>query len=106
MSSNEQPVNFESVKARLAQIADEVDDESLSLDKALDLYEEAVALGLQASDLLETGIVVPSDDALDDGASIGADSVDSRSADQAGASNAGVSAGTDVAGGLDASRRK
>ena len=56
---NEQPGDFESVKTRLAEIADAVDDESLSLDEALDLYEEAVALGLQASDLLETGIEVP-----------------------------------------------
>ena len=59
MSSSGQLNNFEAVKNRLAEIADAVDDESLSLDAALDLYEEAVALGLQASDLLETGIVVP-----------------------------------------------
>ena len=56
---NDQQVDFETVKNRLAEIADAVDDESLSLDEALGLYEEAVALGLQASDLLEVGIVVP-----------------------------------------------
>ncbi len=49
---------FEGVKTRLEEIAREVDDENLSLDEALDLYEEAVKLGLQASDLLEAGIVV------------------------------------------------
>ena len=54
----EQPNEFESVKARLEEIAAAVDDENLSLDEALDLYEEAVKLGLQASDLLEVGIVV------------------------------------------------
>ena len=54
-NNNEQP-DFGSVKERLAQIAEAVDDENLSLDAALDLYEEAVALGLKASDLLETGI--------------------------------------------------
>lgn len=59
MSSNGQPADFQAVKDRLAEIADAVDDESLSLDAALDLYEEAVALGLQASDLLESGIVPP-----------------------------------------------
>ena len=59
MSNSEQQPDFESVKARLAEIAEAVDDENLSLDDALDLYEEAVALGLQASDLLETGIVIP-----------------------------------------------
>lgn len=58
-SSDQQKPDFESVKARLSEIADVIDDESLSLDDALDLYEEAVALGLQASDLLETGVVVP-----------------------------------------------
>ena len=59
MSDNAQQPGFESVKARLAEIAEAVDDEGLSLDDALDLYEEAVALGLQASDLLETGIEAP-----------------------------------------------
>ena len=52
------PADFEAVKIRLEEIARTIDDESLSLDEALDLYEEAVKLGLQASDLLETGIVV------------------------------------------------
>ena len=61
MTENEQP-DFESVRNRLAEIAETVDDESLSLDDALDLYEEAVALGLQASDLLETGVVIPEED--------------------------------------------
>ena len=50
--------DFETTKARLAEIADAVSDENLSLDDALDLFEEAVALGLQASDLLETDIDV------------------------------------------------
>lgn len=52
----QQAPDFESVKTRLAEIADIVGDENLSLDDALDLYEEAVALGLKASDLLEIGI--------------------------------------------------
>lgn len=56
MEAAQQPNQFEAVKARLEEIARQVDDESLSLDQALDLYEEAVKLGLQASDLLETGI--------------------------------------------------
>lgn len=47
---------FESVKERLAQIAEEVSDENLPLDDALDLYEEAVSLGLKVTDLLEVGI--------------------------------------------------
>lgn len=53
---SQQGADFASVKERLSEIADMVDDENLSLDDALDLYEEAVALGLKASDLLEVGI--------------------------------------------------
>lgn len=51
-----QAPDFKGVKERLHQIAEAVEDPELSLDAALDLYEEAVALGLQASDLLEVGI--------------------------------------------------
>ena len=64
--SSDQQTSFESVKTRLAEIAEAIDDENMPLDEALDLYEEAVALGLQASDLLETGVVV--DDAAAEGA--------------------------------------
>ena len=61
-NSEQQQPDFESVKTRLAEIADAVDDENLSLDDALDLYEEAIALGLKASDLLETGVVIPEEE--------------------------------------------
>ena len=54
---------FESVKERLAEIAETVADENLSLDDALDLYEEAVSLGLKASDLLEVGVGLPDEEA-------------------------------------------
>ena len=47
---------FDEVKSRLDEIVDAVSDESLSLDDALSLYEEAVGLGLRASDLLEEHI--------------------------------------------------
>jgi exodeoxyribonuclease VII small subunit len=66
MSANEQSCDFEAVKSRLAEIASAVEDDSLPLDEALDLYEEAVSLGLQASDMLETGIVVPDEDMQSD----------------------------------------
>ena len=48
--------SFDAVKARLDEIVAAVGDESMPLDDALDLYEEAVALGMRATDLLETGI--------------------------------------------------
>ena len=54
----EQQSEFAAVKERLEEIARAVDDENLPLDDALDLYEEAVKLGLKASSLLEVGIVV------------------------------------------------
>ncbi len=47
---------FEAVKSRLDQIVDAVGNEELPLDDALALYEEAVGLGLRASDLLEENI--------------------------------------------------
>lgn len=53
---------FADVRDRLQEIAATVEDPELSLDDALDLYEEAVALGLQASDLLEVGIVAEEED--------------------------------------------
>ena len=44
---------FDGYKARLDEIVDEVADESLSLDDALSLYEEAVRIGLEACDASE-----------------------------------------------------
>lgn len=48
--------SFEAVKTRLDEIVDAVNDDNLPLDEALSLYEEAVGLGLRASDLLEENI--------------------------------------------------
>ena len=45
--------SFEAVKTRLDEIVDAVSDDELALDDAL---EEAVGLGLRASDLLEDNI--------------------------------------------------
>lgn len=47
---------FEELNTRLKEIVEAVGDESLPLDDALSLYEEAVTLGLRASDLLEENI--------------------------------------------------
>lgn len=54
--ADDQSPTFEGINDRLKQIAENVKDESLPLDDALDLFEEAVQLGLQASNLLEEGI--------------------------------------------------
>ncbi len=45
--------SFSQVNDRLKEIAAQVDNEDLPLDDALSLFEEAVKLGMQASDLLE-----------------------------------------------------
>ena len=47
---------FEALQSRLDEIVEAVGDESLPLDDALALYEEAVNLGLRGSDLLEENI--------------------------------------------------
>lgn len=51
-----QSSSFEEIQTRLQEIVDAVQDDSLPLDDALTLYEEAVQLGLRASALLEEGI--------------------------------------------------
>lgn len=65
MQNNGVPQDFEAIKARLDEIVDAVNDDSIPLDDALDLYEEAVALGMRVSEVLEEGIKVD-DAALDD----------------------------------------
>lgn len=51
-----QPQTVEALKVRLDEIVEQVNDDALPLDQALDLYEEAVSLGLQVSHLLEQDI--------------------------------------------------
>lgn len=50
------PSGFGAVNERLKEIVEAVSNEDLPLDEALDLFEEAVALGTQASNLLEEDI--------------------------------------------------
>lgn len=74
---------FEAVRKRLEEIAREVDDDDMSLDDALDLYEEAVKLGLKASSLLEVGIVAEEEPALEPEDASGADAAAVSESDQA-----------------------
>lgn len=55
--SHDDARSFEDIKTRLDEIVSLVSDDSLPLDEALDLYEEAVGIGLQASRIMEEGIV-------------------------------------------------
>lgn len=74
---------FEAVQNRLDEIVDAVGDESLPLDEALALYEEAVNLGLRGSDLLEENI-----EAFDAQQAAAASDVDESVADTAAAEGA------------------
>lgn len=74
---------FEVVRKRLEEIAREVDDDDMSLDDALDLYEEAVKLGLKASSLLEVGIVAEEEPAPEPEDASGADAAAVSESDQA-----------------------
>ena len=48
--------SFADIKKRLNEIADQVSNTDLPLEEALTLYEEAVTLGLHATNLLEEDI--------------------------------------------------
>ena len=70
MGTAGQTNGFDAIRTRLEEIADAVGNEEMPLDEALDLYEEAVALGLRATDMLEEGISVidaQSDESAQDG---------------------------------------
>ena len=74
MAKNVQDLqDFGTVQARLDEIVKAVADEDIPLDDALDLYEEAVSLGMRASDLLEEGIEIPEDEEPADDAVASAD---------------------------------
>jgi len=48
--------SYAEVKSRLDQIVEAVQDENISLDEALSLYEEAIKIGSRVSDLIEQDI--------------------------------------------------
>lgn len=79
MENNGVPQDFEAIKARLEEIVDAVNDDSIPLDDALDLYEEAVSLGMRVSEVLEEGITV--DDAALDEADEAPDAASDAAAD-------------------------
>lgn len=56
MADKKEYNSYAEVKARLDEIVAAVSDDDLPLDDALDLYEEAVSLGLRVSDMLEDDI--------------------------------------------------
>lgn len=53
MAASEKITDMAQLQARLQEIVDAVGDESIPLDDALSLYEEAVSLGMRASEMVE-----------------------------------------------------
>ena len=86
MADNGHLQDFEAIKTRLEEIVEAVSDESIPLDDALDLYEEAVELGMRVSDVLEDDIEV--DEAALAGEDAGEQTQDSESSDEPAASQA------------------
>ncbi len=84
--ANDHLQDFEAIKMRLEEIVEAVSDESIPLDDALDLYEEAVELGMRVSDVLEDDIEV--DEAALAGEDAGEQTQDSESSDEPAASQA------------------
>ena len=84
--ANDHLQDFEAIKTRLEEIVEAVSDESIPLDDALDLYEEAVELGMRVSDVLEDDIEV--DEAALAGEDAGEQTQDSESSDEPAASQA------------------
>ena len=84
--ANDHLQDFEAIKMRLEESVEAVSDESIPLDDALDLYEEAVELGMRVSDVLEDDIEV--DEAALAGEDAGEQTQDSESSDEPAASQA------------------
>lgn len=64
--ATEDYASFEDMKDRLDEIVSLVSDDSLPLDEALNLYEEAVGIGLRASRIMEEGLANNADASSDD----------------------------------------
>lgn len=54
--TSDQPTTYAQVNERLKEIVEQVSDDDMPLDDALGLFEEAVKLGMRASDMLEQDI--------------------------------------------------
>lgn len=49
-----QPQSFSDIAGRLDEIVKQVRDKNVSLEKSLDLFDEAIALGSKAIDMVDT----------------------------------------------------
>ena len=62
-ASSADPHDLKAVKSRLDQIIEAVSDESIPLDDALSFYEEAVKLGMKATEIMEADLLGRDDEA-------------------------------------------
>ncbi len=53
MSTKKEPLSFEEALSRLETIVDELEDESITLDKSIELYEEGIELSRLCTETLE-----------------------------------------------------
>lgn len=67
--------DFEQISARLDQIVGQVKDKNVSLERSLDLFDEAIALGSKAVDMVDTAEVTPSEESAAEADSSGAEAV-------------------------------
>lgn len=89
---------FADVKERLDEIVDAVNDDDISLDAALDLYEEAITLGMKVSSLLEEDIsaeqIALTVQSMDEAEAIGASPVEGSNLEGSEAKGDAATAGT------------
>lgn len=52
-TKDKESLSFEEALSRLEQIVDELEDESITLDKSIKLYEEGIALSSMCTEALE-----------------------------------------------------
>lgn len=52
-TKDKESLSFEEALSRLEQIVDELEDESITLDKSIKLYEEGIALSSMCTETLE-----------------------------------------------------
>lgn len=55
--------SFDQISDRLDQIVDQVRDKDVSLERSLDLFDEAIALGSKAVDLVDATDFTPEEEA-------------------------------------------
>ncbi|MGN0286702.1 MAG: exodeoxyribonuclease VII small subunit [Atopobiaceae bacterium] len=72
--------SFDQISGRLDQIVHEVKSKDTSIEHSLELFDEAIALGSKAVDLVDTA---PASDAEKDAAAMGANSSQEAKADGA-----------------------